>query len=117
MNSILFIQSRRPHGELAGQEGLDALLMGSAFTRCGLLFLADGVLQIVRGQNTAGSGLKDYSASYGSLKDYGVTDVYCDADSLEHYHLDAADLVLEVTPQRKDEMAALVRQYDRVLNF
>ena len=111
MNSILFIQSHRPL--LANQEALDALLMGSAFIRCGLLFLADGILHLVKQQDDE---LK-MTEGYAKLRDYGVTEIFCDAASLEQYGLDLSDLVIEVTPRSKGELAKLVQQYDRVLNL
>ena len=117
MKSILFIQTHRPHGRLAGQEALDALLMGCAFTRCSLLLLGDGVLQLARGQDTQGTYLKNYASSYSTLKDYGVTDIFCDAACLEQYGLQQTDLVIEVVPQSKGELTRLVQQYDMVLNL
>ena len=43
MKKLLFVQSHPPHGSLFGQEGLDAILAGSAFIECGVLFLGDGI--------------------------------------------------------------------------
>lgn len=117
MTGILFIQSRRPHGNIAGQEGLDALLAGSAFTRCAILFLEDGVLQLVKHQDTTGIGVKNYSLSYGTLKDYGVTDIYCDAAGLDRYGLEPRNLVIEVTPVTAEGIGDLIERYKTTLCF
>ena len=92
MTSILFIQSSRPHGNIAGQEGLDAIMMGSAFTECGVLFAGDAVLQLVKDQDTAGIATRNYAVTYGALKDYGVGAIYCDGTSLERFNLVLDDL-------------------------
>ena len=57
MNSqILFVQGTPPHGSMIGQEGLDACLMGSAFADCALLFLGDGIFQVLGPQDTSTLG-------------------------------------------------------------
>jgi sulfur relay (sulfurtransferase) DsrF/TusC family protein len=45
--SLLFVLTSAPHGRINAQEGLDALLMGSAFADCSALFLGDGILQLI----------------------------------------------------------------------
>ncbi|MFT7257659.1 MAG: sulfur relay (sulfurtransferase) DsrF/TusC family protein, partial [Candidatus Azotimanducaceae bacterium] len=52
MKKLLFVQSKAPHGSLQGQEGLDAILAGSAFVDCAVLFTGDGIYQILSLQQT-----------------------------------------------------------------
>ena len=61
MSTILFVFSRPPHGSINAQEGLDALLMGSAFTTCSVLFVGDGLMQLASGQSTDDLGTKNFS--------------------------------------------------------
>ncbi len=117
MTSILFIQSSRPHGNIAGQEGLDAIMMGSAFTECGVLFAGDAVLQLVKNQDTAGIATRNYAVTYGALKDYGVGAIYCDGTSLERYNLALDDLSIDVTPLDGEGMRDLLLKYDRTISF
>lgn len=117
MTAILFIQTQPPHGKINGQEGLDALLMGSAFTDCGALFVADGVLQLVKGQAPEALGSRDYARGFGALADYGVTKVYCCQTALAKHRLKADDLLLPVELVDSGQTRQLLAQYDRVLTF
>jgi tRNA 2-thiouridine synthesizing protein C len=114
---LLFIQSKPPHGSINAQEGLDAVLMGSAFSDCTLLLTGEGVLQLIKSQDPTDLGTKDFARTFGALRDYGVNNIYADAASLERYQLSAADLVIEVETLAASEAAALIASHDKVLNF
>lgn len=115
--TLLFIQSQAPHGSLFGQEGLDAIMMGSAFTECAVLFVGDGVYQLLANQDTSLLASRNYSVSYRALADYGVQHLYCTDTDLQQRGLTADDLV--VTPQVIDTQAmqTLLASYDVILDF
>lgn len=117
MKRILFVQSRPPYGTLFGQEGLDALLMGSAFVECTLLFLGDGIYQVLTGQKAGALGLKDYSVTFGALRDYGVTHVYCSKTDLEMRALETGDLVIPVSPLEDNDIKELMASHEVILSF
>ena len=117
MKTFLFINTYSPHQSINAQEGLDALLMGSAFTQCSALFLGEGVLQLLKGQDTEALKQKNFSLSFGALKDYGVEDVYCSESELLGYGLSPSDLLIEVTPLNDTDVAALMANHDVILNF
>ena len=114
---LLFIQTGAPHGSINAQEGLDALLMGSAFTQCSLLFTAEGVLQLVKDQATSDLGTKDVSKTFGALQDYGVEDIYCRSSSLQRYGLTPRDLLLDPIIIDDNKTQALIKEHDQVLTF
>lgn len=114
---LLFVQSKAPHGSVNAQEGLDAVLMGSAFSDCTLLFVGAGVLQLLKAQDTETLGTKDFARTFGALRDYGVSRIVADADSLTRYGLEANDLVIAVEPLKSTGIAELLRSHDKVLNF
>ena len=113
MSQILFVQQSAPHGSIVGQEGLDACLMGSAFADCALLFLGDGIYQIL----SAGLGLKDYSVSYGVLPDYGVSQIFCREQDLKNRGLQLDDLTLPVSPLSDQAVSDLIQHAGQVLTF
>ncbi|MEX0941612.1 MAG: sulfurtransferase complex subunit TusC [Pseudomonadales bacterium] len=117
MKRILFVQSKAPHGGLQGQEGLDAVLMGSAFAECTVLLLDDGIFQVLSGQDTGALGTKDYAVTYRALSDYGVDRIYCSRDHLEARGLSTGDLLVKVDPLSDDEVKALMAHHDVILNF
>jgi tRNA 2-thiouridine synthesizing protein C len=117
MSKILFVFSRPPHGSINAQEGLDALLMGSAFTTCNVLFVGDGLMQLVSGQTTEELGTKNFSLSFGALKDYGVTHIACSKPDLIARGLNKDDFLIEVEPLDTAGMQAFIRDHEKVLNF
>lgn len=117
MKKLLFVQSSAPHGTLWGQEGLDAILMGSAFATCRVLLLDDGIFQVLAGQDTGALGTKDYSVTYRALADYGVEDIYCSQSHLQARGLSVQDLLLPVTPLSDSDVSALMAEHDVILSF
>ena len=117
MKQILFVSSRAPHGSINGQEALDALLAGSAFTRCELLLLDDGIFQIVANQATGDLGVKDYSVSFGALADYGVETIYVAETHLAERGLSIGDLALPVAALSDEQVSSVMSRADVILSF
>ncbi len=116
MGDILFIMDRAPGG-ISAQEGFDALLTGSAFAQCSVLFLGDGLYQLLDGQNPEALGARNFSLGFGALEDYGVHHVYCSATDLEASGLAAADLVLKVEVLPDDAVHELFLSHAAILSF
>ena len=114
---LLFIQSTPPHGRINAQEGLDALLMGSAFTECGLLLIGEGLLQLTKQQDPSVLGMKNFSLTFGALADYGVNHVYCREADLLRFDLTTGDLVIEVKAVDDATARSLLSEYEQVVNF
>lgn len=117
MKKFLFVLDKPPHGSVNGQEALDAILMGSAFTQCSVLFLGDGLYQVLGDQDTAQLATKDYSVTYQALADYGVTGVYCRQSHLGERNLDASDLVIAVQALSETEVKQMFVDHDVILSF
>ena len=117
MKRLLYIQNRAPYGSLAGQEGLDALLMGSAFTPCTVLFLGDAVFQLTADQDPVAIGRKPFTKGFGALREYGVERVCAAADDLTKRALTPADLGLEVEALDTAAVRELIAASDVVLSF
>ncbi len=117
MKQLLFIHSKAPHGSINAQEGLDAMLMGSAFAECTGLFIGDGILQLLDRQDTTGSGQKNFSKTFAVLGDYGVDNIYCSQSQLSARGLGLADLVIKVKPVSDAEIRQVLARADSILNF
>ena len=115
--SLLFVLTSAPHGRINAQEGLDALLMGSAFADCSALFLGDGILQLIDGQDTTRNNQKNFSRTFGALIDYGVNKIFCSETQLTAFGLDIPDLVIEVTPLSDEQVSSLLCADNVILNF
>lgn len=117
MSSILFIFAGTPHASLNAQEGLDALLMGSAFTECRLLFLGSGVTQLIDDQNATQIGRKNFAQGYAALSDYGVSQIACRQADLDCLNLDKDQLSLDVQVLDDESCRRWLNEAERVLNF
>lgn len=94
VKKFLYLNRKAPYGTIYAWESLEVVLIGAAFDQeVSLVFLDDGVYQLVKGQNTAGIGMKNFSPTYRTLGDYEVKNIYVDRDSLEARGLSEDDLV------------------------
>ena len=91
--------------------------MGSAFADCGLLFIAEGPLQLVKGQAPEALGSRDFAKGFAALEGYGVTAVYCCREALAAYGLGADDLLIPAALVDAEEIRELLRRYDQVVVF
>lgn len=129
---FLYVNRKAPYGTVYALESLEVVLIGAAFEQdVQLLFMDDGVFQIAKGQDTAESGMKNFSPTYSALGDYEVTKMYVDKQSLEERGLTVDDLIPLVWEDEdddyaekdsiilvsRDEIAALMEEQDVVLSF
>jgi tRNA 2-thiouridine synthesizing protein C len=90
----MYLNRKAPYGTIYAWESLEVVLIGAAFDQeVSLVFLDDGVFQLVKGQDTSGIGMKNFSPTYRTLGDYEVKNIYVDRDSLEARGLNQEDLV------------------------
>ena len=91
---FLYVNRKAPYGTVYALESLEVVLIGAAFEQdVQLLFMDDGVFQIAKGQDTAESGMKNFSPTYTALGDYEITKMYVDKESLEERGLTVDDLL------------------------
>lgn len=92
--------------------------MGAAFEQeISVLFLHDGVFQLKSGQNSADSGLKQYTKTFKALADFEVEAVFVNEQSMLARGLSAEDCSIPVAQITNAETAALIQQQDRVFTF
>ncbi len=116
--SLLFLNRHAPHGTIHAQEALDAVLMASAFEpHIELLFIDDGVFQLLAGQLPEEAGLKNFSAAFRALQMYDIEDVYVDRESLQVRGLQAQDLLLAVKLLNRQQCEDKLEMADVVLSF
>ncbi len=83
--------------------------MGSAFADCGVLFTGAGVLHLLRDQQ------QSFTAAWGALPDYGVTNIFCCQASLLERGLAPEQLMLDLALLSGPEIHALIGRYDQTL--
>jgi tRNA 2-thiouridine synthesizing protein C len=129
---FLYVNRRAPYGTIYALESLEVVLIGAAFDQdVSLAFFDDGVYQIVKGQDTNGIGMKNFSPTYRALGDYEVTKLDVEKESLEERGLTPDDL-MEITYEDEDddwaekpsirivdrsEMSQIMAEQDVILSF
>ncbi|MEJ1297232.1 MAG: sulfurtransferase complex subunit TusC [Candidatus Sedimenticola sp. (ex Thyasira tokunagai)] len=132
IKKFLYLNRRAPYGTIYAWEALEVVLIGAAFDQeVSLAFVDDGVYQILKGQDTAETGMKNFSPTYSALGDYDVTQLYVEKESLEERGLTVDDLMPlkwededddwaerdSIRVVSREEMAKIMEGQDVVFSF
>lgn len=132
IKKFCYLNRKAPYGTVYAWESLEVVLIGAAFDQdCSLVFADDGVYQLMKGSDTTGLGIKNFSPTYSALGDYDIKKIYVEKESLEERGLSLDDLqhlvwedededyaekdsIIVVT---KDELAKVLDEQDVILSF
>ncbi|MBW8185458.1 sulfurtransferase complex subunit TusC [Shewanella nanhaiensis] len=118
MKKLTIIFRRAPHGSPHGREALDLALLSASFEQeVSLIFVDEGVLNLVKAQQPELIGAKDFIATFGALPLYDIDTILACEASLQEYGLANAELTIApsiVTPSTIREQLASA---DEVLVF
>ncbi|SMS01418.1 Intracellular sulfur oxidation protein DsrF [Vibrio mangrovi] len=97
---------------------MDALLAASAYCEdIAVLFVGDGVLQLLQGQETDNILCKNYAPMLKLLDLYDIDQVFASQDALAERGLAQADLVIPVTLVQNKAITEILHQADKILSF
>ncbi len=116
---ILFVTRQAPYGSSSAREALEALLAASAYGQAlGVLFMDDGVFQLLKGQEAGQITQKSLAASLPALPLYEVENIYVHWESLRDRGITTTELVLDsVQIIDSTTVSALLAQQDQLLSF
>lgn len=118
VKKFMFLNRKAPHGTVYALEGLEVVLITAAFDQdVSLVFTDDGVYQLMKGIDTKGIEVKDFSKTYRALEGYDIEKLYVDRSSMEARGLTEDDLIVDVTVLSDDEMKNLMAEQDVVISF
>lgn len=118
MKKFMFVNRKAPYGTIYALESLEVVLITATFDQdVSLVFIDDGVFELVKGQQTKGIGIKNFSPSYRALDGYDVEKLYVDQDSLAQRGLKPSDLLVPVEVLDAQQMGQLMAQQDVILSF
>lgn len=110
----LFVFQSPPYSSHSAQEGLDALLAATIFEqKLDVLFIGDGVYQLVSDQNPV--GLSNHYKQLKSLVMYDVEYAYACEQSLKL--INASSPPIEIRPLSSGKISELYHQYNHILTF
>lgn len=118
VKKFMFLNRKAPHGTVYALEGLEVVLITAAFDQdVSLVFTDDGVYQLMKGIDSKGIEVKDFSKTYRALEGYDIEKLYVDRSSMEARGLTEDDLIVDVTVMSDDEMKTLMAEQDVVISF
>lgn len=118
VKKFMFLNRKAPHGTVYALEGLEVVLITAAFDQdVSLVFTDDGVYQLMKGIDTKGIEVKDFSKTYRALEGYDIEKLYVDKTSMDARGLTEEDLIVDVTVLSDDEMRNLMEEQDVVISF
>ncbi|MFQ6372398.1 sulfurtransferase complex subunit TusC [Shewanella sp. YIC-542] len=118
MKSIAIIFKQAPHGSADGREALDLALMGATYEQqIHLVFIDEGVLQLLQGQQPELIGCKDYVATFKALDLYDVASVSVSQSAMDDFQLHNMPLIYPANVVDDAQIRQLLEQVDEVLVF
>ncbi len=118
IKKFLYVNRKAPYGTIYALESLEVVLIAAAFEQdVSLAFIDDGVYEIVKGQDTKGTEMKNFSPTYRALEGYDVEKLYVEKESMEARGLTEKDFLVPVQVLTVGEMADLMESQDVVLTF
>jgi tRNA 2-thiouridine synthesizing protein C len=91
--NILLVFRHAPYGNALAREGLEAALAcGAMGAKTSVLYINEGVWQLVEPQNSSAIDCKNQAAMASALPLYDVDAIWVDEDSLKQRNLTNADI-------------------------
>ena len=113
---FLFVNRKAPYGTVYALESLEVVLISAAFDQdVSLVFMDDGVFQIVKEQDTESIGMKNFSRTYRALDGYEVKKLYVEKESLDARGLTKDDLLVDVEILNSQELGDIMATQDVVI--
>jgi tRNA 2-thiouridine synthesizing protein C len=118
IKKVMFVNRKAPYGTVYALESLEVVLITATFDQdVSLVFLDDGVYELLKGQDTKGIGIKNHSKTYRALDGYDVEKLYVERESLEARGLSEDQLLVDVEVLGSAQMGELMAEQDVVLSF
>jgi tRNA 2-thiouridine synthesizing protein C len=118
VKKFMYVNRKAPYGTIYALEGLEVVLISAAFDQdVSLAFLDDGVYQLVKGQQTKGIDVKNFSPTYRALEGYDIEKLYVEREALEARGLTEDQLIVPVEVMGRDELVRRMEEQDVVIAF
>lgn len=116
---ILLISRQAPYGKSTAREAIDIALAASVYDQdIGILFMDDGVFQLLKNQQSQYIDQKNIASILPALSLYGIENVYVHQESLDARTIKANELILdELQLLNNKDVGNLLNQQDQLLSF
>jgi tRNA 2-thiouridine synthesizing protein C len=118
IKKFMLVNRKAPYGTIYALESLEVALITATFDQdVSLVFMDDGVYQLVKGQQTQGIGIKNFSPTYRALEGYDVEKLYVDDESMTQRGLKSEDLLVPVEVLSSAQLGQMMAEQDVILSF
>lgn len=118
MSDLLIIFRKAPIGSSWAREALDLALVGAAFgQKVSLLFMGDGVYQLLGNQQPEQVAQKGTQAMMKALPIYDIDQIFVAQVSLDERGLNSTQLGFDCKALQQTEIQALLQSHQQVFNF
>ena len=118
MKKLTIIFRRAPHASPHGREALDLALLSASFEQeVSLIFVDEGVLNLVKTQQPELVGAKDFIATFGALPLYDIDTILACEASLQEYGLANTELTIAPSIVASSAIREQLASADEVLVF
>ncbi len=118
IKKFMFVNRKAPYGTVYALEGLEVVLISAAFDQdVSMVFLDDGVYEIIKGQQAKAIGMKNFSPTYRALEGYDIEKLYVEKESLDVRGLSEEQLLVPVEVLTSAQMGALMAEQDVIISF
>lgn len=115
---LLFVFSHTPYGASTAKEGLEAALAAGAFDQdVSILFIGDGVWQLMQNQHTEDVGRKNHQKMAQALPMFGIDNIYIDQQSLTERGLALSEIALNGETINSSDTQTLMQNAKHILSF
>tara|TARA_B100000315_G_scaffold246469_1_gene273795 strand:- start:15603 stop:15968 length:366 start_codon:yes stop_codon:yes gene_type:complete len=115
---IMFVMRKPPHGSIYAYEGLETVLISGAYEQeISIVFIEDGILALMKDQDTSELGIKGFAPTYRALEDYDIENIYVDQSSLDKRGLKVEDLIIKPIVKDVGEIATLMNDQHALIPF
>jgi len=118
-SKILLISRHSPYGSSLAKEALDAALAASAYDQdLSILFMDDGVFQLLHNQAAEDIHQKSFSSMLAALHLYGIETLFVHSESLAQRKITMEELAVDqIQAVNNTQIGELFSQQDHLLSF
>lgn len=116
---ILLISRHAPYGQSIGKEAIDVALAAAVYDQnLSILFMDDGVFQLLKDQNAENIAQKNFASMLSALPFYDIENIYVHFESLEQRNIKPDELVIEdLQILNSLQVNLLMSQQEHILGF
>lgn len=116
---ILVISRHAPYGNSTAREALDTALAASVYDQdISMLFMDDGVFQLLKNQRSQFIDQKNIASTLPALSLYGIENIYAHQESLDERAISIEDITLDdIKTLNDNDVKNLLSKQDHLLSF